>query len=136
MVKKDKSVQFNHLTTNTQSVEVSFGAAPDFPGKSEAMEMLGVCKDVIRDCYDDAKEETERAQKACKAFQDDNKNGRPNKAQDSLMLQAAKMIQPVDGKMTVDELRKMLLSNSVILHGDSVSHSHHSDWKTIIDSCT
>lgn len=134
--KKDNAVQFDRLVTTMQSVEASFGAAPDFAGKPEAIEMLKVCTDVIKDFYDDANVETERALTACKAFQDDSENACRDKLQDKLMLQATKMMHTVDEKMTVGELRKMLLSDSITLRNKTVSSLLHGDLKTIIDSFT
>jgi len=109
-----------------QSIIQQVGAAPSFADKSEVMEMITVCRDVIKDLYDDTSVETERALETFKAFQNSNGSNRRSKIHDSLMTQIARMLHTVDEKMTVGELRAMVLNSSVTVFDKSVGSIHYS----------
>ncbi|RMZ69368.1 hypothetical protein GMOD_00006157 [Pyrenophora seminiperda CCB06] len=70
--RKDKAIVLDNIFTNMQSIAHHVGAAPNFADKSEVMDMITLCKDVIKDLYEDAQVETERAQKAYKALGDED----------------------------------------------------------------
>lgn len=124
--KKDKTIQLGNIITSMQSIIRQVGAAPSFADKLEVMEMITICKDVIKDLYDDTSVETERALKAFKVFQNENGSNRRNKIHGSLMRQTAKILHTIDEKTTVGGLRTMVLNGLVTVCEKSVSRIHHS----------
>ncbi|KAA8614462.1 hypothetical protein PtrSN002B_003442 [Pyrenophora tritici-repentis] len=94
-----------------QAIIESMGNGSDFSSKSELIENLSVCQDGCKDIRNNIKGETERAWNAYKAFKSEHADIRRDKAQDTLMSQAAAILHVVDEMMTVGQLRVMLLTS-------------------------